>query len=121
MLILVVNSSYSQYPIIKKIKDDSVVLITLQQANTINTTYLAYKDSVRVIKDSIVRQQFVLDSLNRQILPLIKQHEEYKWKYLANRETYFQRETEFNKLRKIDEFAKFILAGIILLQFSQLH
>jgi len=120
-MILAVVSCYSQYPITKKINNDSVVIITLEQGNKINEVYKAANSQIAVLKDSITLHRRLLDSLTKEIYPLMKQHEEYKWKYLANRELYIQSEKEFNKLRKIDEFAKFVLAGIIVLLFSQIH
>ena len=40
VLILVSHSSYSQYPRTKKIGQDSVVIMTIEQGDYINTLYL---------------------------------------------------------------------------------
>jgi diphthamide synthase (EF-2-diphthine--ammonia ligase) len=39
-MILLTNLSYSQYPIIKKIGEDSVVLITIKQGEDINKKFI---------------------------------------------------------------------------------
>lgn len=49
-MILVAVSSYSQYPIIKKIKEDSVVIMTVQQGKQINALYLGYNKTIDSLK-----------------------------------------------------------------------
>ena len=50
MLIQVSVLSYSQYPIIKKIKEDSVVIMTIQQGKEINALYLGYNKTIDSLK-----------------------------------------------------------------------
>lgn len=52
-MILLSVSSYSQYPTTKKIKGDSVVIMTIGQADTINKLYKSYNDSIIAYKDSL--------------------------------------------------------------------
>jgi hypothetical protein len=49
-MILVSVSSYSQYPIIKKIKQDSVVIMTIEQGKEINALYLGYNKTIDSLK-----------------------------------------------------------------------
>ena len=52
-MILLSVSSYSQYPTTKKIKGDSVVIMTVGQADTINKLYKSYNDTIIAYKDSL--------------------------------------------------------------------
>ncbi len=62
-MILVSVSSYSQYPIIKKIKEDSVVIMTIEQGKEINALYLGYKKTI----DSLQIKTKYYDSAINQI------------------------------------------------------
>ena len=43
-------SGYCQYPIIKKIKEDSVVIMTIDQGKKINALYLGYNKTIDSLK-----------------------------------------------------------------------
>ena len=43
-------TSYSQYPQIKKIKQDSVVIMTIEQGKEINALYLGYNKTIDSLK-----------------------------------------------------------------------
>ena len=71
LVTLVSNLSYCQYPIVKKIGNDSVVVMTLKQANTINDKFQSNQttiDSLKTyvyIKDSIInKDKITYDSLH---------------------------------------------------------
>lgn len=53
MLIVIPALCYCQYPITKKIKGDSVVIMTIGQADTINKLYKSYNDTIIAYKDSL--------------------------------------------------------------------
>ena len=70
LLTLVSNLSYCQYPIVKKLGNDSVVIMTVKQAVTINNTFQSNQntiDSLKThvyIKDSIInKEKAIYDSL----------------------------------------------------------
>jgi len=70
LLTLVSNLSYCQYPIVKKIGNDSVVIMTLKQAITINNTFQSNQNTIdslkthAYIKDSIInKEKITQDSL----------------------------------------------------------
>ena len=72
LLTLVSNLTYCQYPIVKKIGNDSVVIMTLKQATTINDNFQSNKttiDSLRTSgykKDSIInKEKIIYDSLHK--------------------------------------------------------
>jgi len=54
---LVSNLSYSQYPILKKLGSDSVVIITLKQANQVNDYYKDRENKITKLEDSLLRQK----------------------------------------------------------------
>ena len=53
MLIAIPALCYSQYPTTKRIKGDSVVIMTIGQADTINKLYKSYNDTIIAYKDSL--------------------------------------------------------------------
>jgi hypothetical protein len=63
VMILVSVSSYSQYPQIRKIKQDSVVIMTIEQGKEINALYLGYKKTI----DSLQIKTKYYDSAINQI------------------------------------------------------
>jgi hypothetical protein len=58
LLTLIINSIYCQYPIIKKIGNDSVILMTIKQGEQINKSYEISKnriDSLKKLVDSSIK------------------------------------------------------------------
>lgn len=122
-LTLGILSGFSQsttYPKTKRIGQDSVVIITIKQADQINDTFNLYRDSIRLSKDSILKQKRLLDSLRLVHYNLQNAPNEYKWKYEANKEIYFKREEYIKKDNQYSLVGKLALVGIILFQFFQL-
>lgn len=125
MLVLTLGtlSGYSQsttYPKTKKIGQDSVVIITIKQADQINDAFKLYKDSVLLTRDSIAKQKILLDSLRLVYHNLKNAPNEYKWKYEANREIYFKREESIQKDEKFQFLQKILLVAVIVVQFFSL-
>jgi hypothetical protein len=125
--ILAVNTSYCQYPIIKKIKDDTVVILTLNQSEQINKLYLKYNDTIGNLKttlnktiDSLNNKKLKYDSLFNTLLVEKDSIYNWKWKYKANKETYIKRESDFDEYKKYDQYIKYILVAIIYFQFTKL-
>lgn len=92
--------------------------MTVPQADTINLLYKNYNDTITDLKNSITQKRLQYDSINQEIR--IKQDSFYnwKWKYEANRATFVREEKNSWKKEKLNEVAKFVLAGIIFLQFQ---
>lgn len=127
-MILGLNISYCQYPIIKKIKEDTVVILTLNQSEQINKLYLNYNDTIGKLKialnkktDSLNNKQAKYDSLLYTTLIEKDSVYDWKWKYKANKETYYRRESDFEKDKRYDQYVKYLLVFIIIFQFSKLH
>lgn len=55
---LISNLSYSQYPQVKKIGNDSIVLITLKQGNDINKQFTVLNDSIKGLNKQLELSKF---------------------------------------------------------------
>jgi hypothetical protein len=119
-MILLSVSSYSQYPITKKIKGDSVVIMTIGQADTINNLYKSYNDTIIAYKDSLKSKTIKDDSILNVYINKASKLENYKYRYEANLEVYQTREREIDKMDKYHAWQKIILIFLIVFQFSQL-
>ena len=115
-MILLSVSSYSQYPIIKKIKDDSVVIMTVKQGNEINALYLRYNETIDSLKSKTIKDDSILNVYSYKVSTL----ENYKFRYEANLEVYQTRERELDKMDKYHAWQKIILIFLVIFQFSQL-
>lgn len=121
ILILASNLSFSQYPIIKKIGNDSLILMTIKQGEDINVKFIqnrarldSLKDSVRTNKHLVDSLKIKYDSLNGELIPLIRKHDEYKHRY----EERLKMPTTYKYHDDGWDFAqKLILIGVIVLQF----
>ena len=76
LLMLVGLSSYCQYPTTKKIGKDSVVIMTVEQAENINNQFTRFKDSIETIHNKTIvlhqkvdtayfQNKIMLDSLTK--------------------------------------------------------
>jgi len=116
LVILVVSSSYSQYPIIKKIGNDTLVLMTLKQGDDINKSYIKNQKNVDSLNDLVISKNALFDSLKLELSKTDRKKEEYKVRY----------EERLNMPTKVkyqyhddgwDFTEKIILIGIIVIQF----
>ena len=115
-MILLSVSSYSQYPVIKKIKEDSVIIMTLKQGNEINALYSRYNQTIDSLKNKITKDDSILTVYSYKVSTL----QDYKFRYEANLETYRTREKELDKMDKYHAWQKIILIFLVIFQFSQL-
>ena len=115
-MILVSVSSFSQYPQIKKIKDDSVVIMTIDQGKEINALYIGYNKTIDSLKNKSIKDDSLLNVYTNKVSSL----EHYKYRYQANLETYQNREREIDKMDKYHAWQKIILIFLVVFQFSQL-
>lgn len=117
VLTLAPTITYSQYPITKRIKNDSVVIITIGQADTINKLYKSYNDSIRDLQLKIKNNDSLLS------IRTIEKDSFYNWKYKysLNKSIFQAYQQDQVKMDKVHALSKILLAFIIVLQFSQLH
>ena len=120
-LILLFHSSYSQYPVKRVFRGDSVVIMKVSQADTINMLYKSYNDTITNLKNSITEKKYIYDSLNQEIYR--KKDTIFYWegKYQASRELYFPKQRNIDKEEAFHLLQKILLIGVIILQFTQLH
>ena len=120
LLILEVHSAYCQYPRSKKIGNDSVILITIDQANNINNLYKNYNDSIVKLNDSIINSNLNYAKLNKKISE--KADSIYLWKvrFEAARDLTNYRTKDHEKDDQAKEIGRYLLILIIILQFSKL-
>lgn len=117
VLILVPTLTFSQYPKTKKIGQDSVVIITIGQADTINNLYRSYHDSINNLQFKLKKNDSLLS------VRTIEKDSFYNWKYKysINKSIYQDFEQNQRKIDKIHAASKLMLIFIIILQFSQLQ
>lgn len=116
LAILVVNTSYSQYPIVKKIGNDSLILITLKQGEEINKSFIQNQKKLDSLKDSVYHKRLLIDSLNVEFDKLYKKKEEYRFRY--EERLNIPVNTKYKYHDDGWDFAqKMVLIGIIVLQF----
>jgi hypothetical protein len=116
-----VRTSYCQYPIIKKIKDDSIIILTVKQGEHINKLYKSYNDTIAVLKRSLDIKNIKYDSLFSSAIIEKDSVYDWKWKYKANREIYIAREKDIQKDKRYDQYVKYLLVFIIVFQFSKIN
>ena len=125
ILILLGNSSYCQYPIIKKIGNDSVVLITIKQGEDINKKFSEDRQKLSLLKDSVLVERNKVDSLRskydsltNELIPVTKKYDEYKHRY----EERLKMPVKYPYHDDGWDFAqKLILMGIIVVQFFSIR
>jgi len=116
LAILVVSLSYSQYPIIKKIGKDSLILMTLKQGADINKSFTQYQRKIDSLKDSIEIKKVLFDSLNVEFNKLDKKREEYKLRYEERLNMPVNTKYQYHD-DGWDYAQKMVLIGVIVLQF----
>ncbi len=119
-MIPVANLCYCQYPITKKIGEDTVVIMTLKQGEQINKTFNKFGQDLNLTKDSLKIKRAQYDSLFNTISLVKDSFYDWKWKYKENKRIYEAYNENQRKIEKLHAASKLILIGIIILQFSQL-
>ena len=117
VLILAPALAFSQYPKTKKIGNDSVVIITIGQADTINKLYRSYNDSINNLQSKLKTNDSLLS------IRTIEKDSFYNWKYKysVNKSLYQNWEENQRKIDKLHAWSKILLIFIIVFQFNQLQ
>ncbi len=119
-LILLCHSSYCQYPVKRIFRGDSVVIMKVSQADTINMLYKFYSQKIDSLIDSVAIKNKKNEELNKKLL--VKNDTIFYWKgkYEASRELFFPKQRNIDKEEAFHLLQKIILIGVIILQFSQI-
>ena len=110
-MILVSNSTYSQYPQVKKIGSDSVVLITLKQGNDINRQFTILNDSIKGLNKQLELTKFDFNKQYTEVKEKWQQYEiitlkqkaeldSFKYMYRQNKVIYKKHEDWWNRDRQ---------------------
>jgi septal ring factor EnvC (AmiA/AmiB activator) len=65
-MMLVSLSSYCQYPVVKTIGKDTVVIMTVKQAEEINKKFLDLRDSINALDKTVNISKVEIDSLKTE-------------------------------------------------------
>lgn len=79
-MILAIQSVYSQYPTTKRIKGDSVVIMRIGQADTINLLYKSYNDTISSLRDSLGKKIDYTQVLVSQVVEKKDSIKMYQWR-----------------------------------------
>lgn len=121
-MIQAASTSYCQYPIIKKINNDTVVIMTVKQGEEINNLYRSYNEKINLLEDSLTIKKKKYDSLNKALHKKSDSLFYWEGKYQASRELYrAPKSRDYDKEEAFHTLQKILLMGIIILQFSQLR
>jgi hypothetical protein len=114
LMIVAASSSYCQYPVIKKIGNDSLILMTIKQGEDINKQFSNNQKKIDSLKDSIKVKKLLYDSLSNELNKTFKTKEEYKNRY----EERLKMPIKYPYHDDGWDFAqKMVLVGIIVVQF----
>ena len=105
------NLSYSQYPVVKKIGSDSIVLMTLKQGNEINKQFSILSDSIKGLHNSLsiskydfnkykVDNEDKYNKLNAISLKYKSQIDSFNYMYRQNKVLYKKHEEWWNRDRQ---------------------
>lgn len=103
--------SYSQYPVVKKIGNDSIVLITLKQGNDINRQFVVLNDSIKELNKSIsiakfdfnkyqVESESKYQQLNLTTVKYKSEADSIRFMYNQNKKIYKKHEDWWNRDRQ---------------------
>lgn len=101
---MVSNLNYAQYPIVKKIGNDSVILITLKQGNDINKKFDENKllmekmsDTISTLKMGVKEFKSLSDSLSFKNIRTQSVSDSFRYMYEQNKIIYLDREKFWDK------------------------
>jgi hypothetical protein len=121
----VVSLSYAQYPLTKKIGNDTVVIMTIKQGEQINKSFDEYEEKVSKLKDTIaILRNNLIDGKKHydSSIGFVKSEvNEYKWKYEENKRMYLKNEELFYKTHNTDILQKISLAIVVVFLFFKLN
>jgi hypothetical protein len=124
-LILLTSFSFAQYPLIKKLGKDSVVIMTIQQGNQINESFdnnektiSLLRDSLKLLRFNLLQTNLVTDTLKVKKDTLFSMYQEIKWKHDKNIEIYKSTEKKWKQIYYYQEVGSLIAISLITLFIS---
>jgi hypothetical protein len=122
VLIWVSQSNYCQYPQKRVFRGDSVVILSITQADTINKLYKDYNDSIGLLNNTLTIKNKKYDSIFKAIHYKEDSINLWKGKYQTSVDLFRLRPKarSYEAEEKLDFAQKIILIIIILVQFNSL-
>jgi hypothetical protein len=128
LLIAVANLSFSQYPITKKIGNDTVVIMTIRQAENINQLFDTNEKELNKISDSLKLLKSLLldntkknDTLTYKVQESYFKIEEFKFKYEENKKIYLDKEKTYSKIHNNDVLQKVLFSIVLTFIAFKIH
>ena len=123
MMIWVSKSSYPQYPQKRVFRGDSVVILSITQADTINKLYKSYNDSIELLNNTIIIKNKKYDSIYKAIHRKQDSINIWQGKYQTSVDLFRLRPKarSYEAEERLDFAQKIILIAIILIQFNSLR
>ena len=123
VLIWVSQSSYPQYPQKRVFRGDSVVILSITQADTINKLYKDYNDSIKSLNNTITIKNKKYDSIYKEIHRKQDSVNLWQGKYQTSVDLFRLRPKarSYETEEKLDVAQKIIIIIIILVQFNSLR
>ena len=128
LLIAVANLSFAQYPITKKIGNDTVVIMTIRQAENINQLFDTNEkelnkiiDSLKLLKSLLLDNTKKNDTLTYKVQESYFKIEEFKFKYEENKKIYLDKEKTYNKIHNNDVLQKVLFSIVLTFIAFRLH
>ena len=100
LLTILSLSSLAQYPAVKKIGKDSVVIITLEQGNQINKKFITLEDSIKTLNSRNDSLKLNFQQEYRDKLRFSNEADSFRTMYLKNKQIYLEREEFIKKDRR---------------------
>jgi hypothetical protein len=106
-------SSYCQYPVVKTIGKDTVVIMTVKQGDDINKKFMSLNDSLSALNQEILSLRQSVSSLGAKNIEIIKTYgeeiSEVNKRYTKYRSGYENAEAEIDMLRREDKKAVWVM------------
>ena len=122
VLIWASQLSYCQYPQKRVFRGDSVVIMKVSQADTINLLFNSYNNTINTLKDSLTIKNEKYDSIYKAIHYKEDSINHWKGKYQTSVDLFRLRPKarSYNSEEKYEFTQKIILIAIILVQFQSI-
>ena len=124
LIIIILNTTkiYCQYPQKRVFRGDSVVILSITQADTINKLYKDYNDSIGLLNNTLTIKNKKYDSIFKAIHYKEDSINLWKGKYQTSVDLFRTRPKarSYEAEEKLDFAQKIILIIIILVQFNSL-
>jgi hypothetical protein len=115
LLILATSFNFAQYPLVKKIGSDSVVIMTLKQGNQINESFDNNEKTITILRDSLKLLRFNALQTRLQVDTTNLMYEDMKLKHDVNIQIYKASQKEWKKIFYYQQIGTLVAISFITL------